>query len=510
MGGRGGGGGRQKKKKEKAGVGQKREEDLKKKNSLFLFNPENKTKRKTNTKNKKQVLDSLVGELVGALKELLRREKANGGGPPSKQATRTTLLQFEDFASSSAFRLLDKFAPCGLPCFNDDVQGTASVGLAALLAALRLGDSSSSAKAAKGAGGEEDDGAASSSSSPHAPPRPLSSSLSDHLVLFYGAGEAGVGIGELVAAAIQKRSSSSSGGAEMMTREQARRRCVFIDSRGLVTAERAAAGELAHHKLPFAHAGLPQLEENKNKSKGEKEKDQLLFSAVRALRPTALVGVSTSPGAFSPRVLKEMAAVNRRPIVMPLSNPTSLAECTFEEAVAATEGRCVFASGSPFDAIAVSSSSSPSATTATTATTTERTSLSSYSSSSSSPLSFRRCSQANNAYIFPAVGAAALLTGATALGEGAFLAAAEALAAQASSADARAGLLFPPFSRAADVSAAVAAAVAEELVRSGDGTVPASLEFFARGAAREPGLGGWEAALRSRMVNLGSTTASRL
>ena len=458
--------------------GEKKGKNISKQNSLLFFS----RPIFFNNKRQKQVLDSLVGELVGALKELLKREKSSG--VPSKQ-TRTTLLQFEDFASSSAFRLLEKFAPCGLPCFNDDVQGTASVGLAALLAALRLGDSSSSSSASA-RGKDRIEGAStssfsSSSSSSHPPPRPLSSSLSDHLVLFYGAGEAGVGIGELVAAAIQKRSSLPN--TKTMTREQARRRCVFIDSQGLVTAERASTEKLAHHKLPFAHAGLPKLDDS-DASKGGGQKDQLLLSAVRALRPTALVGVSTSPGAFSARVLKEMARINQRPIVMPLSNPTSLAECTFDEAVEATGGGCVFASGSPFGAIEVS--------------TAERTSP-----------TFRRCSQANNAYVFPAVGAAALLTGATALGENAFLAAAEALAAQASTRDARSGLLFPPFSRAADVSAAVAASVAEELVRSGDGSIPPALEYFAKGAAREPGLGAWEAAARSRMVNLGST-ASRL
>jgi len=428
---------------------------------------------------KYQVLDALVSELVSALKEILRWEKEATGGGPSRRQTRTTLLQFEDFASSSAFRLLEKFAPCGLPCFNDDVQGTASVGLAALLAALRLGDSSSSSAIAGSSEEEgEEEANSSSSSSSTSLPRPLSSSLSDHLVLFYGAGEAGVGIGELVAAAIQKRSSS--------TRELARRRCVFIDSQGLVTAERALKEKgLAHHKLPFAHEGLPRLEED------GKASDSLLLAAVRALRPTALVGVSTSPGAFSPRVLREMARINARPIIMPLSNPTSLAECIFGEAVAMTRGRCVFASGSPFDALEVTMR--PQSSTSST-------------SSSPSSSSFRRCSQANNAYIFPAVGAAALLTGATALGEGSFLAAAEALAAQATAADAASGLLFPPFSRAAEVSAAVAAAVAEELVRSGDGEVPQALEFFARGAAREPGLGAWEAAARSRMVNLGSTS----
>ena len=107
------------------------------KNSVFFrpspFDPSfSQLRNKTNKQIKKQVLDSLVGELVGALKELLRREKASGG--PFKQ-TRTTLLQFEDFASSSAFRLLEKFAPCGLPCFNDDVQVRTSA-LQARFAAL--------------------------------------------------------------------------------------------------------------------------------------------------------------------------------------------------------------------------------------------------------------------------------------------------------------------------------------------------------------------------------------
>ena len=189
------------------------------KNSLFFLSLFFSTSKQ---KNKKQVLDSLVGELVGALKELLKRERAASGGDPSKQkqkTRRTTLLQFEDFASSSAFRLLEKFAPCGLPCFNDDVQGTASVGLAALLAALRLGDSSSSSARSASRRGEGEEGAPSS----RPPPRPLSSSLSDHLVLFYGAGEAGVGIGELIAAAVQKKSSSTAKETEM-TRELARRR----------------------------------------------------------------------------------------------------------------------------------------------------------------------------------------------------------------------------------------------------------------------------------------------
>ena len=340
------------------------------------------------------VLDDLVESLFAAAREW---------------RPRAALIHFEDFGSGSAFRLLARYGggAGGLPAFNDDVEGTAAVALAAILAGLRL------------SGGE----------------------LADQRLLFFGAGEAGTGIGELVAAALVART-----GADLAS---ARGRCVFVDSAGLVTSRRP--GTLAPHKLPFAH-DLPAVAG--------------LLEAVRLVRPTVLVGVSAVAGAFTPAVLAEMASLNARPIILPLSNPTHLAECTLAEALDGTGGRAIVATGSPFP-----------------------------------PHAGRAASQANNAYIFPAVGLAALATRATRLGPGAFLAAAESLALQATAEEQGAGLLFPRFSRIADVSAAVGAAVAAHLIADGAGEAPEGAAYAAMGV-RPPGVSALEAHLRARMVNL--------
>jgi malate dehydrogenase (oxaloacetate-decarboxylating)(NADP+) len=323
---------------------------------------------------------------------------------------RSALIHFEDFGSASAFRLLHRYAggSGGLPAFNDDVEGTAAVALAAILAGLRL------------SGGE----------------------LSDQRLLFFGAGEAGTGIGELVAAALVARCPG-------LDLARARARCVFVDSAGLVTARRP--GDLAAHKRPFAH-DLPQVKS--------------LLEAVRLVRPTVLVGVSAVAGAFNADVLAEMASLNRRPIILPLSNPTHLAECSLAQALDGTGGRGIVATGSPFP-----------------------------------PHAGRAASQANNAYIFPAVGAACLATRATRLGPGAFLAAAECLALQATAEEQDAGLLFPRFSRIADVSAAVAAAVGGHLIAEGVGEAPEGVAYAGMGV-RPPGVSALEAHMRTRMVNL--------
>ncbi len=186
------------------------------------------------------------------------------------------LVQFEDFANINAFRLLEKYRhqQC---TFNDDIQGTGAVALAGLYSALRI----------------------------------TGRRLSEQTVLFLGAGEAAVGIAGLIVAAMV---------GEGLSEEDARNRCWLIDSRGLVVKGRSG---LAEHKLPYAHdhASLPDL-----------------LSAVEALLPTAIVGVSGQPGTFSQPVLAAMARLNERPIVFALSNPTSKAECTAEEAYAGTEG----------------------------------------------------------------------------------------------------------------------------------------------------------------------------
>ncbi|MCB0008853.1 MAG: NAD-dependent malic enzyme, partial [Anaerolineales bacterium] len=196
------------------------------------------------------------------------------------------LIQFEDFATDNAFHFLANYRE-RICMFNDDIQGTAGVTLAALYAAMRL------------TGGR----------------------LSEQRLLFLGAGEAGTGIADLVVSAL---------GDEGVSPATARRQCWFVDSRGLVVASR---DDLAAYKLPYAHEHpfLPDF-----------------LTAVRTLKPTIIIGASGQPGLFNEAVLTEMAALNERPIIFSLSNPTSKSECTAEQAYRHTDGRAIFASGSPF------------------------------------------------------------------------------------------------------------------------------------------------------------------
>jgi malate dehydrogenase (oxaloacetate-decarboxylating)(NADP+) len=289
------------------------------------------------------------------------------------------LVQFEDFANVNAFRLLDRYRERQCT-FNDDIQGTGAVALAGLYSALRV------------TGGR----------------------LSEQTVLFLGAGEAAVGIAGLIVAAMV---------GEGLSEEEARNRCWLIDSGGLVVKGRSG---LAGHKLPFAHdhAPLPDL-----------------LSAIEALHPAAIIGVSGQPGAFTQPVLAAMARLNDRPIVFALSNPTSKAECTAEEAYSGTEGRAIFASGSPFSPVTLAGKTYVPG-------------------------------QGNNAYIFPGVGLGAIACGARLVTDKMFFAAAQALAQQASESDLERGLIYPPLTAIREVSAAIAAAVAEVAYQRGLATRP--------------------------------------
>jgi len=291
------------------------------------------------------------------------------------------LLQFEDFGNHNAFDLLHNYRE-KLCCFNDDIQGTAAITLSAILASLRL----------------------------------KKERLVDQTILFHGAGEAGVGCGELIAIAMSKWYDISI--------NDARKKVLFLDSKGMVCASRI--NSLQEHKKAFAH-DVPF------------EPD--LLSAVRTFKPNILIGVSTVRGAFSADVIKEMAASNDRPIIFPLSNPTSKSECTFEEAFHGTEGRVLFASGSPFPPL-------------------ESTTGTFYPA------------QANNAYIFPAIGHAAVLCKASYIPDGAFVEAARCLSEMSSEPDLAVGRLMPPFSNIRDVSATIMAHIAEYLCSSNFGTKP--------------------------------------
>lgn len=195
-------------------------------------------------------------------------------------------IQWEDFANHHAVPVLERYRH-RVCSFNDDIQGTAAVGVAGVLAAVRFK-------------GER---------------------VSDQTFMFFGAGSAGIGIAELMSLVMVE---------EGLSLEEAHRRCWLVDSQGLVTSHRH---ELAETKRPFAHDHAPI---------------EAFEEAVRSIKPTVLIGTSTIHGAFTPEILRSMAVNTARPIIFPYSNPTSKSECSAQEAYEHTNGTVIFASGSPF------------------------------------------------------------------------------------------------------------------------------------------------------------------
>ena len=313
----------------------------------------------------------------------------------AREAFPGVLIQFEDFATENAFALLRRYRDRG-PAFNDDIQGTAAVTLAGLLAAGRISG------------------------------RPLV----DQRLVFLGAGAAAVGIADLIVGAMVR---------DGLDEGEARSRCWFVDSQGLVVRSRT---ELAEHKRPYAHdhAFVPDL-----------------FHAVQTLTPTALIGVSAQPHTFTEPVLRAMAAGNERPIVFALSNPTSKAECTAEEAYRWTDGRAIFASGSPFDAV-------------------ER--------------DGRRYvpGQGNNAYIFPGVGLGVVVSRAQRVTDEMFHAAARTLTDRVGPDALERGTVYPSLTTIRSVSHAIAVAVARVAYDAGLAAAarPADLAESVRVAMYEP------------------------
>ncbi len=238
--------------------------------------------------------------------------------------------------------------------------------------------------------------------------------LREKTFLFLGAGEAGTGIANLVVAAMVDDGA---------TLAEARARCWFFDVNGLVVKGRAA---LLEHNLPFAH-DRPHIAR--------------FVDAVEALAPHAIIGVSTVPKLFDRTVIEAMARINERPIVFALSNPTSRSECTAEEAYTWSGGRAIFASGSPFPPVSIGGRTfAP--------------------------------GQGNNAYIFPGVGLGVIASHARRVTDRMFARAARALAAETSAADLELGRIYPSLSRIREVSAAIAAAVAEVAFDDGLADIP--------------------------------------
>lgn len=304
------------------------------------------------------------------------------------------LIQFEDFGNHNAFRLLQNYQS-KICTFNDDIQGTASVTLAGLLGAMKLLIST---------------GATTSLNS--------ISKLAKAKVLFFGAGEAGIGTADLLVRAFER---------EGMKTEDAMAHCWFVDSKGLIVNSRTDINE---NKRRYAHEA-PFLTN--------------LAEIVDYVQPTALVGVSGQPAVFTEEVIRKMSAINQRPIIFALSNPTSKAECTAEQAYNYSEGRAIFASGSPFDPVT-------------------------YEDKTFVP------GQANNSYIFPGVGLGVLASGAKHVTDEMFLAAAQTLAELAQPDDLKLGRIFPPLTSVREISAHIAVAVARVAHSEKLATKPAPTE----------------------------------
>jgi malate dehydrogenase (oxaloacetate-decarboxylating)(NADP+) len=323
--------------------------------------------------------DDLIEEFVTAVKQVFPR----------------ALIQFEDFANQNAFRLLGQYR--GKACvFNDDIQGTAAVVLAGLSSATRI----------------------------------TRQPLNEQKFVFFGAGEAGTGIANLIVDELTEQGVSE---------EEARANCWFIDSHGLVAKKRT---DLAEHKQIYAH-DCPLLTDP--------------LAIIETIRPTAIIGVSGMPGAFTPAILRRMAKLNQRPIIFALSNPTANSECTAENAYRFTDGRAVFASGSPFDPVVLDDKKFIP-------------------------------SQGNNAYIFPGLGLGIVASGAGRVTNGMLLAAAGALANELSEAELQEGRIYPALARIREVSVKIAKAVATVAYNHSLATAekPVDLESFIRAQVFEP------------------------
>jgi malic enzyme len=296
------------------------------------------------------------------------------------------VLQWEDFHKRNAFRLLERYRR-RLPCFNDDIQGTASVVLAAIFSALRI----------------------------------LKQRVRNQRVLFMGAGEACTGIARLLAAAMRE---------EGATEEEIAASRLAFDSRGLLHAEREVDSP---HKaeLRASHALLSRFGLDPRASNSPE-------AVIEAMKPTILVGATAMPGTFTQAMIAAMAQAVERPIVLPLTNPTSRAECTPAEAIQWSSGRALVATGSPFPDVSYDG---------------------------------RRhvIGQANNVFVFPGIGLGTILSGIREVDDSVFLVAARTLAEHVDDSRLHVGALLPDQSALRGVSAKIAAAVVRHASATGRG-----------------------------------------
>ena len=296
--------------------------------------------------------DSLVDEFIQAVQDAYPK----------------ALIQFEDFLTPNAYRLLNKYRNQVL-CFNDDIQGTAAVSLAGVYASTRISGLN----------------------------------FADLQIMFLGAGSAATGIADLIAYALQQ---------EGLSEAEALKRLWFVDVEGLVVKSRS---DLLPHNLPYAHD----------------HKSADFISAIKQIKPHVLIGATGAPGTFTQEAVELMAELNHRPALFALSNPTSRAECTAEQAYEWSQGSAIFTSGSPFAEVTMGDTTF-------------------------------RPGQGNNAYIFPGIGLGAVISEASYITEDMFLVAAKSLANLVNEKDLVVGSIYPPLNDIRNVSLEIATAVAEK------------------------------------------------
>ena len=286
----------------------------------------------------------------------------------------SAVIQFEDFANRNAARLLKKYQPF-YRTFNDDIQGTAAVTLAGIITSMKI----------------------------------TNQLLEDQVLLFYGAGTAGIGIGDLFVDALLELG---------VKKNEARKRCWFVDSKGLIVSQRK---ELKYEKRKYAK-NHPHLTD--------------LSDIIKKVKPTVLVGTSGQGQKFTRHVISALSQVNKRPIIFALSNPTSKSECTAEEAYKWSSGKAIFASGSPFAPVKLNKD-------------------------------VLYPSQGNNVYIFPGVGLGSVLTGSEQIPKSFFLTAAKTLSDIVSTSELDRGLIYPTLKRVREVSSAIAVKIIKKAKSEG-------------------------------------------
>ncbi|KAI7889704.1 uncharacterized protein EV154DRAFT_513818 [Mucor mucedo] len=292
------------------------------------------------------------------------------------------VVQFEDFSSAHAFGLLKEYKE-KITCFNDDIQGTGAVILAGLINAFRQ----------------------------------VEIPLDQHRIVFYGAGSAAVGVARQIGEYLQIEHG--------LSEKESKDMFYFIDSKGLITCDRGDE-DLAQHKVYYARTD----------NKGQQFKS--LQEIINHVKPTTLIGLSSRKNAFDKEALTRMSELNEQPIVFPLSNPSSKAECTFEEAMQATKNKVVFASGTAFPPYTIPGTNE-----------------------------IRTPGQGNNMYIFPGIGFGAILAKPKTITNRIVLRAAMALADTLTPQERERGLLYPELNRIREVSATIASAVVDQSVRDG-------------------------------------------